>query len=56
MNTHYTFTTADGTCYTAKGNNRIDAQWNIELSWGISLKGAKWEEVYKLRTIRTGTV
>lgn len=32
-------------------------EWeNIELQWGISLKGATFEELYKLRVVRTGKV
>lgn len=55
MNTTYTFT-KDGKKYSAKGSNRFDAQLKIEVAYGISLEGAKFEEVYKLRTICTGTV
>lgn len=46
----------DGKTYSATGNNRFDAQDKIELSFGIDLKGAAFEEVYKLRVVRTGTV
>ena len=56
MNTTYTFTTKDGSRYSAKGNNRFDAQQAIELAYQISLKGARFEETYKLRTVRTGRV
>lgn len=55
MNTNYTFT-KNGKKYSAKGDNRFDAQFNIELAYHISLKGAKYEEIYKLRTVATGTV
>lgn len=54
--TTYTFTTKDGRSFTANGNNRFDAQFNIELAWGISLEGATWTEYYKLRPVRTGVV
>ena len=55
MNTSYTFY-KDGKKYSGKGANRFEAQENIGLQWGISLKGAKFEEIYKLRVIRTGKV
>ena len=55
MNTSYTFY-KDGKKYSSKGANRFEAQENIELQWGISLKGAKFEEMYKLRVVRTGKV
>ena len=54
--TTYTFTTKDGRRYNAKGANRFEAQQSIELAWGINLTGATFEEVYKLRVVRTGTV
>lgn len=54
-NSTYTFT-KDGKKYSASGANRFDAQLNIELAFGISLKGAKFEQVYKLRVVRTGRV
>ena len=54
-NTHYTFT-KDGKTYSAAGANRFDAQLSIELAYGIDLKGATFEEVYKLRVVRTGKV
>lgn len=52
--TTYTFK-KDGKNYSA-ANNRFEAQDKIELAFGISLKGATFEEVYKLRVVRTGTV
>ena len=55
-NTHYTFTTKDGKAYSAMGKNRFEAQQSIELAWHIDLTGATWTEVYKLRTVATGTV
>ena len=55
MNTSYTFY-KDGKKYSSKGANRFEAQENIELQWGISLKGATFEEMYKLRVVRTGKV
>jgi hypothetical protein len=53
--THYTFT-KDGKKYSANGKNRFEAQDNIELQFGINLKGATFEEVYKTRTVYTGIV
>ena len=55
MNTSYTFY-KDGKKYSSKGANLFEAQENIELQWGISLKGATFEEMYKLRVVRTGKV
>ena len=52
-NTTYTFK-KNGKTYYANGNNRIEAQESIELAFGISLKGATFEEIYKLRVVRTG--
>ena len=54
-NTHFTFT-KDGNKYSATGNNRFDAQLHIELAYGIDLTGATFEEIHKLRVVRTGTV
>lgn len=54
--THYTFITSDGKKYSANGANRFDAQLSIELMFGISLVGAKFEEVYKNHVVRTGVV
>lgn len=53
--TTYRFTIGNN-IYTAAGDNRLSAQLNIEVSTGISLKGAKFEEIYKLKVIRTGVV
>ena len=53
MHTTYTFK-KNGKAYSAKANNRFEAQEQIELAFGISLKGATFEEVYKLRVVRTG--
>lgn len=55
-NIYYTFTTKDGQKYSAMGSNRFSAQLSIEAAFGVSLKGATFEEIFKLRTIRTGTV
>lgn len=52
-NITYTFK-KNGKTYSANGNNRIEAQESIELAFGISLKGATFEEIYKLRVVRTG--
>ena len=54
-NTTYTFR-KDGKAYSANGKNRVEAQDQIELQFGISLSGATFEEIYKLRVTRTGTV
>lgn len=53
MNTIYRFT-KNGRTYSAKGNNRIEAQFNAELANHIDLTGATYEEIYKLRVVRTG--
>ena len=55
MNTTYTFK-KNGKAYSAKGNNRFEAQDQIELTFGIDLSGATFEEIYKLRVVRTGKV
>lgn len=55
MNTFYRFI-LNGTTYNASGANRFEAQYNAERQNGISLTGARFEEVYKLRTVRTGIV
>lgn len=52
----YTFTTKDGKQYSAKAGNRFEAQTHLEVSFGIDLTGAIFEEIYKLRTIRSGIV
>ena len=39
MHTTYTFK-KNGKAYSAKANNRFEAQEQIELAFGISLKGA----------------
>ena len=54
-NTTYTFR-KDGKAYSANAKNRFEAQDQIELVFGISLSGAAFEEIYKLRVVRTGTV
>lgn len=57
MMTHTTWRfTKNGKTYTAGGDNRFDAQLDIELQWRINLIGATFEEVYKLKTVRTGIV
>ena len=55
MNMTYRFT-KNGKVFTGRGANRFDAQAQIELAFQIDLTGATFEEVYKLRVIRTGTV
>lgn len=55
MNTFYRFY-LNGITYNATGANRFDAQGNAERANGIDLTGARFEEVYKLRTVRTGII
>lgn len=45
----------NGKTYNAKGANRFEAQNAIELM-GVNLKGATFEEVWKLKVVRTGIV
>lgn len=56
MNTTYTFITKNGKRYSHGGNNRFEAQEALELAFRINLTGATFQEVYKLRVVRTGTV
>lgn len=49
----YTFH-KDGKNYSIAANNRYDARNSIELSFGIDLAGATYEELYKLRVVKTG--
>ena len=56
MKTTYTFITKDGKRYSAGGSNRFDAQDSIEAAFHIKLTGATFQEIYKLRVVRTGTV
>lgn len=53
MNTTYRFI-KNGHAYSARGANRFEAQANAELMFRIDLKGATFEEIYKLRIVRTG--
>lgn len=53
--TTYRFT-LNNKIYTAKGNNRFEAQNTIELAHEIDLNGATFEEIWKLRVVRTGIV
>ena len=55
-NTTYAFITKDGKKYSHGGNNRFEAQDAIELAFRVNLTGATFQEVYKLRVVRTGTV
>ena len=48
--------TKNGHKYSSYGNNPIDARDNIEIRFGIDLTGATYEEIYKLRVVRRGTV
>ena len=54
-NTTYTFT-KNGKAYSANAKNRFEAQDKIELAFGIDLEGATFEEIYKLRVVRSGRV
>ena len=54
-NTTYTFR-KNGKSYSAAAKNRFEAQEKIELAFGTDLTGATYEEVYKLRVVRTGKV
>lgn len=53
--TTYRFT-KNGKTYTAGGNNRFEAQNRIEIAHGIDLSGATFEEIWKLKVIRSGRV
>ena len=54
-NTTYTFI-KNGNRYSTIANNLYEAQLKIEVAFQISLKGAAYRELYKLRTVRIGTV
>ena len=54
-NTIYRFTKA-GHTYSVNGQNRFDAQAHAELIFQVDLNGATFEEIYKLRVVRTGIV
>ncbi len=54
-NTIYRFTKA-GHTYSVNGQNRLDAQAHAELIFQVDLNGATFEEIYKLRVVRTGIV
>ena len=53
--TTYTFRLNDRE-YSAAGKNRFEAQDSIELKYQISLSGAIYKEIYKLKVVRTGKV
>ena len=53
--TTYRFT-KNGCTYTEGGNNIFSAKLSAELRWGIDLTGAAFEEVWKLKVVRTGIV
>lgn len=53
--TTYTFK-KNGLSYSAHAKNRFEAQDKIELGFNIDLTGAVFEEVYKLRVVRSGIV
>ena len=47
----------DGNTYTtAQGNNRFEAQLNLELQFQTDLTGASFEELWKGKVERTGIV
>ncbi len=48
--------TKDGKRYTAFGKNRLEAQWDAELAFGVDLRGAEYEDICKLRVVRRGIV
>lgn len=48
--------TKDGHRYSVKGDNRIDAQANAEIIFGVKLSRAMFEEIYKGKVIRQGIV
>jgi hypothetical protein len=52
----YRFTKDGKTYTTAQGNNRFEAQENLELQFQTDLRGATFEEVWKGRVDRTGIV
>ena len=54
-NMMYRFT-KDGHTYSAKGDNRFDAQASVELMFSIKLSGATFEELYKLHVVKAGVV
>lgn len=54
-NTTWTFK-KNGKAYSANGKNRFEAQDKLEMQYRIDLTGAAFEEIYKLRVIRTGIV
>jgi hypothetical protein len=53
--TTYRFT-KNGRTYTEGGNNVFSAKLAAELRWGVDLSGASFEEIWKLKVVRTGTV
>lgn len=46
----------NGHTYSVKGTNRFDAQTTAELLFGVKLQGARFEELYKMKVIKTGIV
>lgn len=47
--------TKNGKTYSANGENIFSAKVNAETRWGVDLTGAKFEEIWKNKVIRTGT-
>lgn len=54
-NTTWTFKKG-GKEYSANGKNRFEVQNKLEMQFRTDLTGAAFEEIYKLRVIRTGIV
>ena len=52
----YRFTKNGKTYTTRQGQNRFEAQLNLELQFQTSLKGATFEEIWKGKVERTGIV
>jgi hypothetical protein len=55
-NTSYRFKKDGNTYTTAQGNNRFEAQLNLELQFQTDLTGATFEELWKGKVERTGIV
>lgn len=55
MNMMYRFR-KNGKEYFSKGENRFDAQLNIELATGKKLNGGEYAEIYKNKVIKTGII
>ena len=53
MHTTYRFRKGNH-IYNVTGNNRVEAQYKAELIFDVDLAGAIYEEVFKLRIVRSG--